>query len=269
MKILNIKSSSYYYSKKEKRNQRAIENEILLSYVRLIWQDSKKRYGAKKVNVKLRKMGLEVNLKRVKRIMKENRIFSIITKKYKYYKKGNESVSLVRNVLNRDFSTETINEKWVSDITYIWSRKEGWCYLSSIMDLCSNRIISHKVGKFMDIKLVMETLKEAYYVRGRKSNIIIHTDRGSQYMSKEYRDYCKSSKMIVSYSRKGNPYDNACIESFHSLIKREWLNFQKIQNYNHAYRLIFEYIEGFYNTVRIHSHCGYLSPAQFEQKYLF
>ena len=107
--------------------------------------------------------------------MKENRIFSIITKQYKYYKKGNESVSLVRNVLNRDFSTETINEKWVSDITYIWSRKEGWCYLSSIMDLYSNRIISHKVGKFMDIKLVMETLKEAYYVRGRKSNIIIHT----------------------------------------------------------------------------------------------
>ena len=101
--------------------------------------------------------------------------------------------------------------------------KEGWCYLSSIMDLCSNRIISHKVGKFMDIKLVMETLKEAYYVRGRKSNIIIHTDRGSQYMSKEYRDYCKSSKMIVSYSRKGNPYDNACIESFHATLKKEYI----------------------------------------------
>ena len=108
MKVLNIKSSSYYYSKKEKRNQRAIEDEILLSHIRLIWQDSKKRYGEKKVNAKLRKMGLEVNLKRVKRIMKENRIFSIITKKYKYYKKGNESISLVRNVLNRDFSTETI-----------------------------------------------------------------------------------------------------------------------------------------------------------------
>ena len=125
MKTLNIKSSSYYYSKKEKRNQRAIENEILLSYIRLIWQDSKKRYGAKKVNAKLRKMGLEVNLKRVKRIMKENRIFSIITKRYRYYKKEKEDASVPRNILNRDFSTETINEKWVSDITYIWSRKEG------------------------------------------------------------------------------------------------------------------------------------------------
>ena len=265
MKILNIKSSSYYYSKKEKRNQRAIENEILLSYIRLIWQDSKKRYGAKKVNVKLRKMGLEVNLKRVKRIMKENRIFSIITKKYKYYKKGNESVSLVRNVLNRDFSTETINEKWVSDITYIWSRKEGWCYLSSIMDLCSNRIISHKVGKFMDIKLVMETLKEAYYVRGRKSNIIIHTDRGSQYMSKEYRDYCKSSKMIVSYSRKGNPYDNACIESFHATLKKEYIHHKKFDTIEEIKVGVFEYIEKWYNRERIQGKIGYLTPVEFEE----
>ena len=265
MKILNIKSSSYYYSKKEKRNQRAIENEILLSYIRLIWQDSKKRYGAKKVNSKLRKMGLEVNLKRVKRIMKENRIFSIITKKYKYYKKGNESVSLVRNVLNRDFSTETINEKWVSDITYIWSRKEGWCYLSSIMDLYSNRIISHKVGKFMDIKLVMETLKEAYYVRGRKSNIIIHTDRGSQYMSKEYRDYCKSSKMIVSYSRKGNPYDNACIESFHATLKKEYIHHKKFDTIEEIKVGVFEYIEKWYNRERIQEKIGYLTPVEFEE----
>ena len=75
----------------------------------------------------------------------------------------------------------------------------------------------------MDIKLVMETLKEAYYVRGRKSYIIIYTDRGSQYMSKEYRDYCKSLKMIVSYSRKGKPYDNACIESFHATLKKEYM----------------------------------------------
>ena len=265
MKILNIKSSSYYYSKKEKRNQRAIENRILLSYIRLIWQDSKKRYGAKKVNVKLRKMGLEVNLKRVKRLMKENRIFSIITKQYKYYKKGNESVSLVRNVLNRDFSTETINEKWVSDITYIWSRKEGWCYLSSIMDLYSNRIISHKVGKFMDIKLVMETFKEAYYVRGRKSNIIIHTDRGSQYMSKEYRDYCKSSKMIVSYSRKGNPYDNACIESFHATLKKEYIHHKKFDTIEEIKVGIFEYIEKWYNRERIQEKIGYLTPVEFEE----
>ena len=197
--------------------------------------------------------------------MKENRIFSIITKQYKYYKKGNESVSLVRNVLNRDFSTETINEKWVSDITYIWSRKEGWCYLSSIMDLYSNRIISHKVGKFMDIKLVMETLKEAYYVRGRKSNIIIHADRGSQYMSKEYRDYCKSSKMIVSYSRKGNPYDNACIESFYATLKKEYIHHKKFDTIEEIKLVVFEYIEKWYNRERIQEKIGYLTPVEFEE----
>ena len=265
MKMLNISSSSYYYSKKEKKNQREIENETLLSYIRLIWCESKKRYGSKKVNAKLRKMGLEVNLKRVKRIMKENRIFSIITKRYRYYKKEKEDASVPRNILNRDFSTERINEKWVSDITYIWSKKEGWCYLSSIMDLCSNRIISHKVGKFMDIKLVMETLKEAYYVRDGKTNIIIHTDRGSQYMSKEYRDYCKKSNIIVSYSRKGNPYDNACIESFHATLKKEYIHHKKFDTIEEIKIGIFEYIEKWYNRERIQERIGYLTPVEFEE----
>nr|WP_315046555.1 DDE-type integrase/transposase/recombinase [uncultured Leptotrichia sp.] len=111
--------------------------------------------------------------------------------------------------------------KWVSDITYIWTKKDGWHYLSSIMDLYSRRIISHKVGKFMDIKLVMDTLKMAIYKRGDTTNLIIHTDRGSQYMSKEYRKFCVEKGIIISYSRKGNPYDNACIESFHATLRKK------------------------------------------------
>ena len=119
----------------------------------------------------------------------------------------------------------------------------------------------------MDADEVLKCIEKAKGKRNIVKPLVIQSSRGVQYTSTKYRELTR--EFIRSYSRKGTPWDNACIESFHSLIKREWLNFQKIQNYNHAYRLIFEYIEGFYNTVRIHSHCGYLSPAQFEQKYLF
>ena len=135
------------------------------------------------------------------------------------------------------------------------------------MDLFSRKIVSWVLTKDMTAESVLEAIKIAQERRNIEKPVIIHSDRGIQFTSELYKEI--TEKMKRSYSKKACPWDNACIESFHSLIKREWLNFHKIQNYNHAYRLIFEYIEGFYNTVRIHSHCGYLSPAQFEQKYLF
>ena len=133
--------------------------------------------------------------------MKENQIKSIIHKKFRNYNKSEDIKEATRNILKRNFDTEKLNEKWVSDITYIWTRKDGWCYLSSIMDLYSRRIISHKVGKFMDIKLVMDTLKMAIYKRGDTTNLIIHTDRRSQYMSKEYCKFCAKKGISISYSR--------------------------------------------------------------------
>ena len=133
--------------------------------------------------------------------MKENQIKSIIHKKFRNYNKSEDIKEATRNILKRNFDTEKLNEKWVSDITYIWTKKDGWCYLSSIMDLHSRRIISHKVGKFMDIKLVMDTLKMAIYKRGDTTNLIIHTDRRSQYMSKEYCKFCAKKGISISYSR--------------------------------------------------------------------
>lgn len=110
---------------------------------------------------------------------------------------------------------------------------------------------------------VIETINKAKAKRSTESPLIIHSDRGSQYVSKEYKQ--ATAKMNRSYSKKAFPWDNACIESFHSLIKREWLNRFKISNYKHAYRLVFEYLETFYNTKRIHSHCDYMSPDDFER----
>lgn len=133
------------------------------------------------------------------------------------------------------------------------------------MDLFARKIIAWTLADTMEVPTVVETINKAKARRNIYMPLIIHSDRGSQYVSNAWRDATRS--MQRSYSHSGYPYDNACIESFHSLIKREWLNRFNIRNYNHAYRLIFEYIETFYNTVRIHSHCDYMSPDEFEKLY--
>ena len=117
----------------------------------------------------------------------------------------------------------------------------------------------------MEVSCVLDTVNKAKARRNTDQPLILHSDRGSQYVSQAYRE--ATEKFQLSYSHKGYPYDNACIESFHSLIKREWLDRFRIEDHHHAYRLVFEYIETFYNTVRIHSHCDYMSPDQFERLY--
>ena len=133
------------------------------------------------------------------------------------------------------------------------------------MDLYSRKIISWILSDTLEAKWVIETVHKAKEVRKINKPLILHSDRGSQYVCNGYLEETKDC--IRSYSKKAYPWDNACIESFHALIKREWLNRFKILDYKHAHKLVFEYIETFYNTVRIHSHCGYLSPNEYEKEY--
>jgi len=133
------------------------------------------------------------------------------------------------------------------------------------MDLYSRKIVAWTLSKTLEVSCVIDTINKVKANRKLINPVIIHSDRESQYVSSEYKKAIE--KMITSYSKKAYPWDNACIESFHAIIKREWINRFKIKDYNHAYVLVFEYIEAFYNTVRIHSHCNYMSPVQFERAY--
>ena len=133
------------------------------------------------------------------------------------------------------------------------------------MDLYSRSIISWVLTKTMDADEVLKCIEKAKERRNIENPLVIQSDRGVQYTSTKYREL--TSEFIRSYSRKGTPWDNACIESFHSLIKREWLNRFKIMDYRQTYQLVFEYIETFYNTVRIHNHCGYMSPNNYESEF--
>ena len=194
--------------------------------------------------------------------MREMGIRAQWTKTWTTTTKDSDFSKELHNILNEQFNPERPNAVWCTDITYIWTQ-DGFVYLNGVMDLYARKIIDWTLADTMEVSTVIETINKAKACRNTNLPLIIHSDRGSQYVSNAWRE--ATEKMQQSYSHSGYPYDNACIESFHSLIKREWLNRFHIINYKHAYRLVFEYIETFYNTVRIHSHCDYMSPNDFEK----
>ena len=245
-------------SKAEKRHN-AIKSKI-----QNIYDESKQNYGAPKITVELQKSGEVISERTVGNYMRQMGLRAQWIMPWTITTKDSDFSSKLQNILDEQFNPECPNAVWCSDITYIWTR-DGFVYLTSIMDLYSRKIIAWTLSDSMDVSCVIETVNKAKIRRKIDQPLIIHSDRGSQYISREYKRV--TAGMQRSYSKKAFPWDNACIESFHAIIKREWLNRFKILNYNHAYRLVFEYLEAFYNTKRIHSHCNYMSPVDFEILY--
>lgn len=191
--------------------------------------------------------------------MKDMKIRSIVVKKFRYHSEKTDSYGK-ENILNRDFSTTSINQKWCTDITYISTIKEGWTYLASVMDLHSKKIIGYAYDTSMTAELAVRAVENACLNIKSTEGIILHSDLGVQYTSQKFEACMKAKHMIHSFSRKGNPYDNACIESFHSLLKKEETNHQRYSDFNTARKAVFEYIESWYNRKRIHSAINYMTP---------
>lgn len=228
------------------------------------FEKSKKRYGAPKIKNKLEHRGIIIGINRVRRLMKEEGLKPIVIKKYRATIKELKIVEDLKNELNRNFKSEKYGEKIVGDITYIWTKDKGWCYLASYMDLYNNEILSWNFGTKMDLNLVLSALEKIPLKHLKGS--IVHTDRGSQYTSKEMREQLKKSGALESYSRKGNPWDNACIESFHATLKKELIYDMEIKSYEDTKEAIFEFIEGWYNNERIQKRLAYLSPSEYLRK---
>lgn len=264
-KVLKVSRSSYYKYLNKKPSNRELENENLKNKIINIYLDSKKRYGAIKINRSLKDKGISISIKRTQRLMNQLGIKSIIVKKYRpttYKSKVKEQ----KNILKRDFTANTINEKWVTDITYIHTIKDGWCYLASVMDLYSRKIIGYSMSKFIDTELAIKAVKNAIKLQKPVNPLILHSDLGCQYTSFAFEKYIKNTKIIThSFSSKGCPYDNACIESFHASLKKEEVNLVHYFDYDTARLAIFEYIEAWYNTKRIHGSIGYITPQQCEE----
>lgn len=227
--------------------------------IKQIWTESKYRYGAPKIHKTLVGSGIKVSIKRVQRYMSAMNIRSIVVKKFRYHSEKVTSDDK-ENILNRDFKTTDINQKWCTDITYIYTIKDGWTYLASVMDFHSKKIIGYAYDTSMTAELALKAVKNACLNIKDTKGIILHSDLGTQYTSRLFEDYLSSKEIIHSFSRKGNPYDNACIESFHSILKKEEVNHQKYFDFNIARKAIFEYIESWYNRKRIHSAINYMTP---------
>ena len=264
LRILGVSRSGYLRWKKRLPSGREKRKQALMGRILAIYEDSHQNYGAPKITECLRKEGVKIAEKTVGNYMRELGIRAQYVKPYTVTTIDPDFSSGLKNILAEKFDPQEPDAVWCSDITYIWTF-EGFVYLTSIMDLYSRKIIAWVLSDTLEAKWVVEAVEKAKAARNKDKPRILHTDRGIQYVCRDYAEATEG--MQRSYSRKAYPWDNACIESFHALIKREWLSRFKIMDYGHAYQLVFQYIEAFYNTVRIHSHCGYLSPDEYEKKY--
>lgn len=263
-KVLKLSRSSYYALQKKKPGKWEIENTAIKKEIICIYISSKRRYGAHKIHKSLLKKGTKVSLKRTQRLMKELNVASITVKKYKPVSSKSDVSDRV-NILNRNFHTTGINEKWATDTTYIHTQQDGWCYLSVVMDLYSRKIIGQAFSRRIDTALALSALDNAMIARKITKSLILHSDRGSQFTSNDYQNYILGTELIHhSFSAKGCPYDNAGIESFFSILKREEVSKKIYRNYHEARLSIFEFIESWYNLNRIHSSLNYLTPNEME-----
>ncbi|MGM8216858.1 IS3 family transposase [Bacillaceae bacterium W0354] len=265
-KVLDVPRSTYYQSLNQTISNRERENNELTEKIIEIHKESKKRYGAPKIHQQLIKMGYKASLKRVQRLMKKADIRSIVVKKFRPTP-SKETIVERENILERDFSTNTINEKWVGDITYIHTLRDGWCYLASVMDLHTKKIVGYSFSRSMTTDLIIKALENAYHAQRPGEGLIFHSDLGTQYTSTDFAEITKKFKMAHSFSYKGSPYDNACIESFHAILKKEEVNHVQYLDHKSAELALFQYIEGWYNRKRIHGSIDYKTPQEMEDLY--
>jgi len=228
-----------------------------------IYQKNRQRYGSPRIHQKLLGEGYAIGKKRVERLMSEMGIQAVAKRKYKATTDSAHSKPVAENHLNGDFTPDKPNQYWVADITYIWTA-EGWLYLATIMDLYSRKIIGWALRNRLTKELVIAALDMALKQRNLSPDLLLHSDRGSQYTSELYQLILLKNGILCSMSRKGNCWDNAVMESFYRTLKVELIYQNKYETRRQAQRDIFEYIEVFYNRERLHSSLGYCSPEEYE-----
>ena len=268
-KCLGIHHSVYYYHCNHQTSSYKTANQKLDVEIKKIYDSSKGRYGSPKITKVLKNKGINVSQKRVARRMKFLGLRSIVIKKFNHAGKSNtDSTKEYPNLLEQDFFAEKPSQKWVGDITYIYTKETGWTYLAIVMDLFDLKIVGWAYGRSMTDDLVIEAFKKALVNRGLDKDGIFHSDRGSQYTSNDFEHLLEELKIKHSYSKKGYPYDNASMESFNAILKKEEVNVNNYETFEEAKLAIFEFIESWYNNQRIHSTIGYITPNEKYNNYI-
>lgn len=259
---MNVSRSGFYDFLNRKRLKPDLQQLQLERKIIEIFESSKGCYGSRRIKDDLVAHGFEIGRFKARRLMKKLGLRVKTTKKYRVTTNSNHKYPVAENILDRKFSPAAANKVWATDITYIWTL-EGWSYLAIVMDLYSRRIVGWSIGSRMTKTLVLNALDMAFWQRKPASGLIHHSDRGSQYACKKYQKRLKQYKMIPSMSRKGNCWDNAPVERFFRSLKSERLSYCKFGTRGQARIEVIDYIS-WYNSERLHSTLGGVSPATFE-----
>lgn len=265
-RVLNVNKSSYLYWLHFGYDNKQEFIEFCLLVLK-VYYDNKGIYGAPKITAILNNLGVDCSQSKVSRTMYVLGIRSVVSKRFPHRLSSMtlEEKSLIVNLI-KDLNVTSINQVWTTDITYIKTINEGTFYLITYIDYFSKRVVSW--GLFEDQKTdkLIIVLTKAIKLRKPTPGLICHSDKGSQMRSKIYRQFLSDHNFVFSYTSLNHSCDeNAAQESFHASLKKEYLYQRKIYTFEDAYKAIFDYIEGFYNPIRIHSSIGYLSPIEYEK----
>ncbi len=262
--ILDVSRSGYYDWKDRAPSERSRRREELTQLIGQVHRECDCIYGSPKLCEELNSRGISISENTVARLMKNAGISSKVQRRFVVQTTdSNHLHPVAENLLNRQFDWAKPDQAWCTDITYI-STDEGWLYLAAVMDLCSRKIVGWAMADHMRAELCVDALQMALEQRKPKEGLLHHSDRGVQYACDEYQKILDRQGLLCSMSRKGNCHDNAVMESFFGILKRELVYHEHYVTRERARQSIFEYIEAFYNRKRIHSALGYKSPLAFE-----
>ena len=262
--ILEVNRSCYYEWLNSSPSTKKLEDEVLSNIIKIIFLENKCRCGSRTIKKALLKEGYSVSRRRVGKLMRNQGLYCKTVRKFKVTTDSNHKLPIAPNLLNRNFYQDKPDQAYVADITYI-PTLEGWLYLAVVIDLFSRRVVGWAMGGNMKASLVNDALLMAIWKRKPPKGLISHSDRGVQYASDSHRALLKEHGIIQSMSRKGNCWDNAVPESFFHTLKTELVYHETYETREQAKNSIFEYIEVYYNRVRMHSTNDYLSPIEYEE----
>jgi len=265
-RLLGVKRNNFYSYQKRSVNKAVVpDHDEMIEFLTRMAKASDHTYSERRMKKALNALGFPVSRYMTAKLMKEAGVWVRSKKKYKVTTDSNHKLPLFDNVLNREFDVAEPNIAYVADITYIWTQ-EGWLYLAVVIDLYSRKVVGWSMSSRMKAQLVCDALTMALWQRRPAPNLIVHTDRGSQYASRQYRKLLAENGFRGSMSRKGNCWDNAVVESFFGSLKQERVQWKSYQTRHEAQQDILNYITMFYNSIRLHSTLNYLSPNEYEAR---
>ncbi len=267
--VLQVSRSGYYRFVQGGEGRSHPKTEpTLLAQVQRLHRASRRTYGSRRLCEALQQAGCQVGRHRTRTLMRQAGLVQRRARRRTQTTDSRHVAPIAPNLLNRQFTVLAPNRVWGSDITAIWTRRDGWLYVAIVVDLFSRKVVGWACAASMETRLVTMAFQMALGRRQPKPGLLHHSDRGSQYASGDYQQQLRAAQMVCSMSRKGNCYDNAVVERVFRSLKEEGLPEQPPETQAQTTTLVIEYFEMFYNSQRLHSTLGYQSPNVFEAQAL-